>query len=147
MQKIVLLSGLWLLASACGRGNDVAIAPSLAAEVAGTYQTNGFLDYRCIALPPDKMPTATLLHETDATVMLTYLERYPVAKQLIISHLQLSRLPDNSIQLTEQGTVLGTVRIDRAFGTNGMERQGLVLRLQGTATNKETNFAFTGSKE
>ncbi|XWW47740.1 hypothetical protein JYG30_09960 [Fibrella sp. USSR17] len=145
MKQALLFSTLLLVTAACGRSNDVA--PTLASEVSGTYLTNGFLDYLCIALPPDKMPTATLTPETDAAVTLTYLTKYPATKAQTFTHLQLKRMADNSIQLSQQGQVLGTVQPDRAFNANGMERQALVLRVQTNASDPQTAITFTGAKE
>lgn len=145
MKKALLFSTLLFLTAACSSGNDVA--PTLAGEVSGTYLTNGFLDYLCIALPPDQMPTATLTPETDATVSLTYLQKYPEAKSLTFTHLQLTRLADNRVELIRQGQVIGTIQTDRAFNTNGMERQALVLRVQASVSNQQTVIIFTGAKE
>lgn len=145
MKKALLFSALLFLTAACSPGNDVA--PTLAGEVSGTYLTNGFLDYLCIALPPNQMPTATLTPETDATVSLTYLQKYPEVKSLVFSHLQLTRLPDNRVELTRQGQVIGTIQTDRAFNTNGMERQALVLRVQASISDQQAVILFTGAKK
>ena len=142
MTKALLFSLLVFLAAACGPAQDVS--PTLSSEVAGTYQTNGFLDYLRITLPADKMPVATLTRETDATVTLTYLQQYPTPATQTITNIQLNRLADNSIELIQQGTVLGSVRPDRAFSNNGMERQALVLRLQQPS---KTGITFTGARE
>ncbi|MBO0950224.1 hypothetical protein [Fibrella forsythiae] len=144
MKKALLFSTLLFVSAACSRNNDVA--PTLASEVAGTYLTNGFLDILCIALPANQMPAVTLTPETEAAVTLTYLRQYPTAQSQTLTHLQLTRLADKSIQLTQQGQVLGTVQTDRAFNTNGMERQALVLRVQ-TNANPQTAITFTGAKE
>lgn len=145
MKKALLFSTLLFLSAACSRSNDVA--PTLAGEVAGTYLTNGFLDYLCIALPADQMPVATLTPETDASVKLTYLRKYPVVQSQTFTQLQLTRLTDNSIQLSRQGQVLGTIQTDRAFNTNGMERQALVLRVQANISDPQSAITFTGAKE
>ncbi len=145
MKKVLLFSTLLFLSAACSRSTDVS--PTVAGEVAGTYLTNGFLDYLCIALPADKMPTATLTPESDATVTLTYLRRYPVEQSQTFPSLQLTRLTDKSIQLTRQGQVLGTIQTDRAFNANGMERQALVLRVQANTRDPLTAITFTGAKE
>lgn len=127
----------------CGRGTD--ITPTLAGEVAGRYQTNSFLDFRCIALPSGSMPSATLKSQSDATVTLTYQETYPTARTQTIANISLYRQADNSVQLISGGNVIGTVRTDRVFSSNGMERQGLVLRVQ--ADSPGTAVSFTGSKD
>ena len=145
MKKALLFSTLLFMSAACSRSNEVA--PTLAGEVAGTYLTNGFLDYLCIALPAGQMPTVSLTPETDVAVTLTYLTRYPVARSQRITHLQLTRLSDSSIQLSQSGRVIGTVQTDRAFNTNGMERQALVLRVQANSTDPQTAITFTGAKE
>ncbi len=145
MKKALLFSTLLFLSAACSRNADVA--PTLAGEVAGTYLTNGFLDYLCIALPPNQMPMVTIVPESDAAVTLTYLKQYPVAQSQTFSHLQLTRLADKSIQLTQQGQVIGTVSPDRAFNANGMERQALVLRVQSNTSDPQTAIVFTGAKE
>lgn len=145
MKKALLFSTLLLLSGACSRNADVA--PTLAGEVAGTYLTNGFLDYLCIALPPNQMPTVSLVPGSDATVTLTYLKRYPVAQSQTFSHLQLTRRADKSIELTQAGQVIGTVRPDRAFNANGMERQALVLRIQSDSSDPQIAIVFTGAKE
>ena len=145
MTKALLFSALLLLTAACGQHADVS--PTLVSEVAGTYQTNGFLDYLCVALPTNKMPSATLTPETDATVTLTYLQQYPTPQTRTFAHLQLSRQPDNSIQLLQQGQALGTIRTDRAFSANGMERQALVLRVQANTSDPQTAITFTGAKQ
>ncbi|MEZ0543009.1 hypothetical protein [Fibrella arboris] len=145
MKKALLFSTLVFLSAACSRSNDVA--PTLAGEVSGTYLTNGFLDILCIALPANQMPAVTLTPETDAAVTLTYLRKYPTAQSQTFTHLQLTRLTDNSIQLAQQGQVIGTVQTDRAFNSNGMERQALVLRVQANTTDPQTAITFTGAKE
>ncbi|WP_375443324.1 hypothetical protein [uncultured Fibrella sp.] len=145
MKKALLFSILLLVSAACSRSNDVA--PTLAGEVSGTYLTNGFLDYLCIALPANQMPTATLTPETESTVTLTYLRKYPTAQSQAFPHLQLTRLADKSIQLSRQGQVFGTVQTDRAFNTNGMERQALVLRVQSNPSDPQDAITFTGAKE
>jgi hypothetical protein len=141
MVRALLFSFSVLLLTACGREAD--IAPTLATEVAGQYQTNGFLDYLCIALPPEKMPSVTLTPEAEGQVSLTYLRQYPAVQTLKLANVRLTRQPDNSIQLTQQGIILGNVRPDRAFNTNGLERQALVLRIARPDPN---GFTFTGSK-
>lgn len=141
--KHLILSALLLGLAACGRGTD--IAPTLASEVAGSYQTNGFLDVLCVSLPPNKMPTAALKSQSDAVVTLTYQQSYPVQQTRIIDNVLLQRQADNSIQLLSAGSVIGTVRTDRVFSSNGMEQQGLVLRVQ--ATTAGATVYFTGSKE
>lgn len=145
MKKALLFSTLLYLLAGCRSSNDVA--PSLAGEVAGTYLTNGFLDYLCVALPADQMPTATLTPESDAAVTLTYLIKYPVVKPQTFAHLQLTRLPDKSIQLSQPGRVIGSIQVDRAFNSNGMERQALVLRIQANISDTQTAITFTGAKE
>ncbi|MEZ0612266.1 hypothetical protein ACAW74_27400 [Fibrella sp. WM1] len=142
MLRVLLFCFVLFISAACGRESD--IAPTLATEVAGEYQTNGFLDYLCIALPADKMPTATLREESANSVTLTYLQQYPTTRLLTIKQVQLQRLPDNSVQLIQQGEILGTVRTDRAFGNNGLERQALVLRVQRQSDTD--SFSFTGAK-
>lgn len=142
MLRVLLFSAVLLLTAACGR--DADIVPTLAAEVAGHYQTNGYLDYLCLALPPDKMPSVTLSEAPGSTLTLTYRQQYPAARTLTLPQVQLQRLADNSIELRQQGAIIGTVRTDRAFTRNGLERQALVLRLL-QATNADT-ISFTGSK-
>ena len=141
--KHLILSTLLIGLAACGRGTD--IAPTLAGEVAGRYQTNSFLDFRCIALPSGSMPSATLKSQSDVTVTLTYQETYPTVKSQTIANIALQRLTDTSIRLINNGNVIGTVRTDRVFSSNGMERQGLVLRVQTDSPGTTVNF--TGAKE
>jgi hypothetical protein len=141
MVRLLLFSIIVLVATACGREAD--IAPTLTNEVAGQYQTNGFLDYLCIALPPEKMPSVTIAPETDGQVTLTYLRHYPTTQRINFTNVALARQPDGSIQLMQAGIILGNTRTDRAFNSNGLERQALVLRIARPGTN---GFTFTGSK-
>lgn len=142
MLRVLLFGVTLLLTAACGRDTD--IAPTLADEVSGQYQTNGYLDYLCIALPPGKMPSVTLTEESALSVTLTYQQQYPATRTLTLPQVQLQRLADNSIELRQQGAVIGTVRTDRAFTSNGLERQALVLRVQRNSSTD--SISFTGSK-
>ncbi|MBO0939748.1 hypothetical protein J2I47_24595 [Fibrella sp. HMF5335] len=143
MIRILLLGTLVFTTMSCGRDTD--IAPTMASEVTGRYQTNGFLDVLCVALPANKMPTATINIQSDAVVTLTYQQVYPTEQTHVIPNIALKRQADNSIQLSSGGSVVGTVSTDRVFSNNGMERQGLVLRIQ--AVSAGTRVSFTGSKE
>ena len=91
------------------------------------------------------MPSATLKSQSDVTVTLTYQETYPTVKSQTIANIALQRLTDTSIRLINNGNVIGTVRTDRVFSSNGMERQGLVLRVQTDSPGTTVNF--TGAKE
>ena len=147
MKKALLIGCMSYLLMACGPGSERDIAPTLSAEVTGTYLTNGFLDYLCIALQTGKMPMASLKPETGNVVTLTYLQQYPVAQVQTLTQVQLTRLADNTVQLTRQGQVIGTVRTDRAFNANGMERQAPVLQLQIGDQHTQSTLSFTGAKQ
>lgn len=142
MLRTLLFCTVLFALAACGREND--ITPTLAGEVAGNYKTNGFLDYLCIALSTDQMPVVSISHESASTVSILYQQAYPTSRTIALKGVSLKRLADNSIELSQQGDALGTVRTDRAFNNNGLERQALVLRVQ--RQQGDDSFSFTGAK-
>ena len=59
MKKRLLFGSLLGVLSACQQEVDIAPdSTSLAAQVAGTYRTNFYLDPSCVAIPADQMPYA-----------------------------------------------------------------------------------------
>ncbi|MBO0932679.1 hypothetical protein [Fibrella aquatilis] len=145
MSRILLLSTVLFAMTACSRGTDVA--PTLAGEVAGSYQTNGYLDVSCVALPATQMPAVGIRQESDVAVTITYQRQYPVAQTFTLPHVQLQRLVDQRVKLVYAGEDIGTAQMDRAFSSNGMESQAMVLRLSRLAGPESDRFVFIGSKQ
>ena len=122
----LLLSSL----AACTPESDVQPSVStLAGEVSGTYQTNPYVNPSCVAIPASQMPTVTLRPEADGGVSLVYAYQFPKPGSQQLTGVSLSRRADSAVQLIHGDAVLGTVQIDRVFTSNGMEKQGKLLRV------------------
>ena len=123
------------------------MAPTLAGEVAGSYQTNSYLDVSCVALPANQMPAVGVRQESDMAVTITYQRTYPVTQLMTLKNVQLVRLSNQQIKLIYAGTDIGTAQMDRAFSSSGMESQAMVLRLSQLTGPEADRFAFVGSKQ
>jgi hypothetical protein len=129
MKKPLLFCSLIGVLSGCYSETDISPnTSSLASKVAGTYRTNFYLDPSCVATPTDKMPYTELRAESDSTLTITYTKFYPTPGSQSIPHVLVRQQPDG-IQLLVAGSTIGTLKIDRIFINNGMEKQGQLLRL------------------
>lgn len=129
MNKQFLLLALLAAATACRRETDIEPnAPTLSGEVAGTYQTNAYLDPSCVALSDNQMPSVELQTESDTTVILIYTQRYPVKSSQQIPNVALIRQAEG-IYLRVADSSIGSLQTDRIFMNNGMEKNGKLLRL------------------
>ncbi|CCH56265.1 hypothetical protein BN8_05587 [Fibrisoma limi BUZ 3] len=136
----VLLGGL----VACQKDGDVQ-PTSLASEVAGTYQTNRFIDVLTLPIPSDKTTTVELKAESANEVTMIVTRRFPAPETWTLTHAVLSRQQDQSIAITAQGIQVGSLQQDRVFTDNGMETQGRVLRIRLTGTSlSDDELNFTG---
>ncbi|MFD2572419.1 hypothetical protein ACFSUS_17400 [Spirosoma soli] len=146
MNKRLLFCALLGSLTACQQDNDVQPnSSSLAAEVAGKYQTNFFLDPSCVAVPADKMPFAELRTESDSTVTLVYTRLYPNKDIRQIPNVVLSRQTE-AIQLRVADSSIGTLQADRIFTDSGMEKQGKLLRISVQSNNPQNTLYFSGYK-
>lgn len=136
MKHLILFSTLLGLA-ACRPNADVAPVP-LPVEVVGTYQTNGFLDYRCLALPANQMPTVTIRATGLNTLTVTLTRFRPKTHIQTLTGVTLSPQPDQHMALLRGNQVIGSVQTSRVFTASGMETQGKLLRLSAMNTD------FTG---
>lgn len=121
-------------------------AATLAGRLSGMYQTNGFLDVLCIALPADKMPVAELKAESDSEVTVVIRRFYPTAGTRTLKKVALQPQADRSVRLLYQGSVIGTCQTDRVFNNSGMEMEGNVLRISRPADDPQESLLFTGYK-
>ena len=129
MRKPLLFCSLIGILSGCYSEADISPnSASLASKAAGLYRTNFYLDPSCVATPTDKMPYTELRAESDSTVTLTYTKFYPGPGSQSIQQVLVSQQPDG-IQLQVAGLPIGTLKADRIFTNNGMEKQGQLLRL------------------
>jgi hypothetical protein len=145
MNSRLLLLALLAATSACQRDTDIQPgAQTLAGEVAGTYQTNAYLDPSCVALGGDQMPYVELKTESDSTITLVYTKRYPVKSSQRIANIALNRQAD-AIQLRVADSSVGTLQTDRIFTNNGMEKQGKLLRVS-LQTDSKRSLYFAGFK-
>ncbi len=129
MKKPLLFCSLLGMLSGCY--NEDGISPnasSLASQAAGLYRTNLYLDPSRVATPTDKMPYTELRAESDSTLTLTYTKLYPTPGSQSIQNVLVKQQLDG-LQLTVAGLPVGTLRTDRVFTNNGMEKQGRLLRL------------------
>lgn len=134
-QLIIFITLLGLMA--CQSNTDVA--PALAtSEIAGTYQTNAFLDYRYLALPASQMPTVTLRATATNTLTLVWNQSLPKAGVQTLVGITLVQQPDQGIELMQAGQVIGSIKTNRVFTDSGMETQGKLLRLS------TLNLTFSG---
>lgn len=137
MKKPLLFCSLMGILSGCYSEADISPnTSSLASKVAGMYRTNFYLDPSRVTTPTDKMPYTELKAESDSTVVITYTKSYPTSGSQSIQHVLVRQQPDG-IQLQVAGSTIGTLKTDRIFTNNGMEKQGSLLRLtiSGDSTN------------
>lgn len=145
MNYRLILLAILATASACQREADIQPgAQTLADEVAGTYQTNAYLDPSCVALGTDQMPYVQLKTESDSTITLVYTKLYPVKSSQRIPNIALNRQAD-AIQLRLADSSFGTLQTDRIFTNNGMEKQGKLLRVS-LQTDPQRSLYFAGFK-
>lgn len=113
---------------ACQPNTDVTpVSPT--SGVVGTYQTNGFLDYRTLTLSASQMPTVSIRQTNDTTLTLTVTRLLPKASSETITGVTMLLQPDQSYELRQAGRVIGSVQTGRVFNASGMETQGRLLRL------------------
>ncbi len=145
MNKQFLLFALLSAATACRRETDIQPnAPTLGEEVAGTYQTNAYLDPGCVALSDGQMPSIELKAESDSTVTLIYTQRHPARSSQRIPNVALNRQAE-VIYLRVADSSIGSWQTDRIFINNGMEKQGKLLRIS-RQNGPQPPFSFTGFK-
>ena len=145
MKKPLLFCSLIGILSGCSSEADISPGSfSLASKAAGLYRTNFYLDPSSVATPADKMPSTELKAESDSTVSLTYTKFYPTPGSQSIQRVLLRQQMDG-IELLVNGSPIGTLRTDRIFTDNGMEKQGSLLRLtvRADSTNR---LNFSGIK-
>lgn len=130
-QLLFLTLSLGLLA--CQPNTDVTpVSPT--SDVTGTYQTNGFLDYRCLTLLASQMPTVSIRQTNDTTLTLTVMRLSPKPSVEILNGVTMLLQPDQSYELRQAGRVIGSVQTGRVFNASGMEAQGRLLRLSSQAS-------------
>ncbi len=137
MKKPLLFCSLIGVLSGCYSEADISPETSSpVSKAVGLYRTNFYLDPSSVATPADKMPYTELKVESDSTLTLTYTKFYPTPSSQFIQHVLVRQLPDG-IQLELAGSPIGTLKTDRVFTNNGMEKQGQLLRLTlpGNAAN------------
>ena len=128
--KKELLLGLSIVFMGCQPDKDITPDhAALSAEVKGNYQTNSFLDFRCIALSADQLPKADVKAQSDSQITIVLHQYYPDKQDVSLQNVLLSRQTDNSIQLMHNGEAIGTFQQDRIFTSSGMETTGNVLRV------------------
>jgi hypothetical protein len=143
MKKPLLFCSLIGILSGCYSEADISPnSSSLSSKAAGLYRTNFYLDPSCVATPTDKMPYTELKAESDSTVTLTYTKFYPTPGSQSIPHV-LVRQQSDGIQLQLAGLTIGTLKTDRVFTNNGMEKQGQLLRLT-IPENSANSLNFNG---
>lgn len=116
----------------CGREADIqpgSLPPAV--EAAGTYRTNFYLDPSGVALSAGPRPSVELRTETDSTVMLAYATGSANRPARRIPGVLVQRQPDG-LHLSVAGQDIGTLRTERIFLDNGLEKQGQLLRLDGS---------------
>ena len=145
MNQRLLLFAFLAAATACQRETDIQPnAQTLAGEVAGTYQTNVYLDPSCVALSANQMPSVQLQAESDSAVTLIYTNRYSAKNSQRIPNVVLNRQIDG-IQLRVADSGIGTLQTDRIFMNNGMEKQGKLLRIS-LLNDPQRSLYFAGYK-
>ena len=145
MNRHLLFCALLGLLTACQHEGDIQpAAASLAGEVVGTYHSNFYLDVSCVAIPADKMPYAQIKAESDSSVTLIYTKLYPAKTSRSFEHIKLLR-QSAGIQLRMADSTLGTLKTDRIFTDNGMEKQGKLLRV--TVQDPQNFLYFAGVRQ
>ncbi len=145
MNKRLLFCALLGSITACQRDGDIQpTSSSLAAEVAGVYRTNFYLDPSSVAIPADKLPYAELKKESDSTVALVFTKLYPEKAVNELPNIKLRR-QSSTIQLRLADSSIGTLQADRIFTNSGMEKQGNLLRIT-LQSNSQHLLNFAGAK-
>ncbi|MBD2754873.1 hypothetical protein [Spirosoma validum] len=145
MKKQLLFCAFVGLMTSCQQEDAIQpSSPTLAGEAVGTYQTNVYLDPAYVATASSELPYAELKAESANSVTLIYSKLYPVKSSHSIEHVTLLREP-NGIQLSAAGSVIGTLQTDRVFTSNGMEKQGQLLRIS-MQNDSANGLYFIGSK-
>lgn len=146
MKKRLLLFASTGLMLACQRESDIQPNPAtLAGEVVGTYRTNVYLDPSCVAIPVSQMPYIELKAESDSSVVMVYTRLYPAKSSQSIEHVRVSRQTEG-VQLRVADSSLGTLQTDRIFTSNGMEKQGKLLRVS-VQSDPQNPLYFAGFRE
>jgi hypothetical protein len=144
MKKPLLFSTLGLLLACQPESNVSPAATSLAAEVAGLYRTNVYLDPACLAIPTEQMPYVELKAESANSVTLVYTKLYPAKAIQSFEHVIVQRQAE-AIEFRLAGASIGTLQTDRLFTSNGMEKQGNLLRVS-MQHNPQNTVYFAGSR-
>jgi hypothetical protein len=145
MRPRLLLLALLATTMGCRHETDIQpTAQTLADEVVGTYHTNVYLDPSCVALSAGQMPYVAVKAESDSSVTLQLVKRYPIASTQRMTNVVLSRQAD-VIQLRSAGTSIGTLQTDRVFDNSGMEKQGRLLRVSVSSAGQQS-LPFSGFK-
>ena len=144
MKKQLLFCSLMGVLTACQQQTDIQPSTSsLAGEVAGTYRTNFYLDVSCVAIPAGQMPYAEVKAESDSSVTLIYTKFSPAKSSRVINHIRLVRqLAGIGLYLADSS--VGTLKTDRIFTDNGMEKQGKLLRI--TVQDPQNFLYFAGTR-
>jgi len=146
MKKRLLFFASTGLMLACQRESDIQPTPAtLAGEVVGTYRTNVYLDPSCVAIPASQMPYVELKAESDSSVIMVYTKLYPTKTSQSIKHVRVNRQTEG-IQLRVANSSLGTLQTDRVFTSNGMEKQGKLLRVS-VQNDPQNTLYFAGFRE
>lgn len=144
MKKQLLFCSLIGALTACQHESDIQPnTSSLAGEAVGTYRTNFYLDPSYATLSQSQMPYVELKQESDSNVTLLLTRQYPASETQVIPHVLLQRKA-NGVELRIANTRVGTLQTDRVFTSNGMEKQGQLLRL--TAQDSSVS-EFIGVKQ
>lgn len=147
MKKRIVYSALFLIAtSATSCRNDIAPV-TLSGEVAGAYQTNGFLDVNYIALPTSQLPTVQLRPKTGNQVTMLLSQPSSATAVQVVDNVLLTRQADESIKLEQNGKSIGSIQLDRVFDQKGMESQGRLIRLALPASKIQSGVSFTGYQQ
>lgn len=145
MKKRLLFCSFVGILTACQREGDIQPnVTTLTGEVVGTYHTNFYLD-PSVALSSGQLPYAEIKAESDSTVTLVVHRPALVQTDWTIQHVSLSRRP-TSIQLNVGSSTIATLQSDRVFTSNGMEKEGKLLRIT-LQDSSESTVSFTGARQ
>ncbi|SOD95874.1 hypothetical protein [Spirosoma fluviale] len=145
MKKRLLFCSFVGILTACQREGDIQpTLTTLTGEVVGTYRTNFYLD-PSIALSSGQLPYAEIKAESDSTVTLVIHRPAPAQTDWTIQHVSLSRQSTN-IQLNVGSSTIATLQNDRVFTSNGMEKEGKLLRIT-LQDGSESTLSFSGAKQ
>ncbi|GAB3039821.1 hypothetical protein [Spirosoma pulveris] len=143
MKKRLLFCSFVGILTACQREGDIQPnITTLTGEVVGTYHTNFYLD-PAVALSSGQLPYAEIKAESDSTV--TLIVHRPTQIDWTIQHVSLSR-QSASIQLNVGSSTVATLQSDQVFTSNGMEKDGKLLRIT-LQNGSENTVNFTGARQ